>query len=191
MHSSTDVRSRILLAARVEFAAAGLAGARIDRIAKTASASKERLYAHFTDKVTLFQAVLDENAAVFHRAVLLDPEDVPSFVGAAFDHTHGSPDILRMLTWARLEGVEYDLPDGAHPDRKLTALRRAQELGHVDAAWAPEELLPLLFGVAQAWVQAPLVAHENATGTPLAAHRAAAVEAARRILRPEASGRGA
>jgi AcrR family transcriptional regulator len=186
MHSTTDVRSRILSAARAEFASFGLAGARIDRIAKAASASKERLYAHFTDKSALFQAVLDVNAAEFHQAVVLDPGDVPAFVGAAFDHTHDHPDILRMLTWARLEGVQYDLPSGSSPDSKLSALREAQERGLVDTSWAPEELLPLLFGVAQAWVQAPLVARQNAPGTPLAAHRASAVEAARRILRSEA-----
>ncbi|KQO03177.1 TetR family transcriptional regulator [Arthrobacter sp. Leaf234] len=182
MHSTTDVRSRILLAARGEFAAYGLAGARIDRIAKSASASKERLYAHFTDKAALFQAVLDTNAAMFHHAVVLDPRDVPAFVGAVFDHAHDQPDILRMLTWARLEGVDYDLPGGSDPDVKLQALRQAQELGHIDASWAVEELLPLLFGVAQAWVQAPLAAHANARRTPLAAHRAAAVDAARRII---------
>ncbi|WP_104181219.1 TetR family transcriptional regulator [Arthrobacter sp. B0490] len=184
MPSPTDVRSRILLAARTEFATCGLAGARIDRIAKAASASKERLYAHFTDKATLFQAVLDTNAAEFHEAVVLDPADVPAFVGAVFDHAYEHPDILRMLTWARLEGVDYDLPGGTSPDAKLTAVRKAQDLGHVDASWAPEELLPILFGIAQAWVQAPLVAHENAATTPLSAHRACAVEAARRVVGP-------
>lgn len=185
MNSSTsDVRSRILLAARAEFAACGLAGARIDRIAKAAAASKERLYAHFTDKAALFQAVLDVNAAEFHEAAVLDPDDVPAFVGAVFDHTNEHPEILRMLTWARLEGVEYELPgQGPAPDDKLAALREAQRLGRVDASWAAEELLPILFGVAQAWVQAPLVAHANAAGTPLASHRASAVEAARRIVR--------
>jgi AcrR family transcriptional regulator len=184
MPSTTDVRSRILLAARGEFAT--YAGARIDRIAKAASASKERLYAHFTDKAALFQAVLDVNAAEFHAAVALDPVDVPAFVGRLFDHTHEHPDILRMLTWARLEGVDYDLPGmGARPDVKLDALRKAQDLGHVDRSWAPEELLPILFSIAQAWVQAPLVAHENAADTPLSAHRASAVEAARRVLQPK------
>lgn len=181
--STVDVRSRILLAARAEFAAFGLAGARIDRIARAAAASKERLYAHFTDKAALFQAVLDVNAIEFHQAATLDPTDVPAFVGEVFDHAHEHPEILRMLTWARLEGVEYDLPGGeGAPEGKLAAIREAQKSGHVDPSWAPEELLPILFGVAQAWVQAPLMAHAQAPSTPLAAHRASAVEAARRIL---------
>lgn len=186
MPSTTDVRSRILLAARSEFAAYGLAGARIDRIAKAASASKERLYAHFIDKGALFQAVLDLNATEFHQATSLDPADVPAFVGQVFDHAHEHPEILRMLTWARLEGIEYDLPGQVPaPDSKLAALREAQRLGLVDSSWAPEELLPILFGVAQAWVQAPLVAQHNAQDTPLAAHRSSAVEAARRIVLAE------
>ncbi len=187
--TAMDVRTRILGAARAEFAAFGLAGARIDRIARAAAASKERLYAHFTDKAALFQAVLDVNAVEFHRATTLDPADVAAFVGAVFDHTHAHPEILRMLTWARLEGVEYDLPgNGSSPDSKLAALGEAQTSGHVDGSWAPEVLLPILFGIAQAWAQAPLVAHENAPGTLLAAHRASAVEAARRVLEPKGRG---
>lgn len=185
--TTTDVRARVLLAARAEFAAYGLAGARIDRIAKAAAASKERLYAHFTEKTALFQAVLDANVAEFNEAMILDPGDVPAFVGHVFDHTHEHPDVLRMLTWARLEGLQYDVPS---PSPKaagmLAAIREAQELGTVDPAWVPQELLTLLFGLANAWAQAPLMAHEHAAGSTLRSHRTAAVEAARRMVRPAA-----
>ena len=39
-------------------------GARIDRIAKAAAASKERLYAHFTDKEALFRSVAGADMAL-------------------------------------------------------------------------------------------------------------------------------
>ncbi|SDT16878.1 DNA-binding transcriptional regulator, AcrR family [Friedmanniella luteola] len=178
--TTADVRSRVLLAARAEFAERGLAGARVDRIAAEARASKERLYAYFGDKVTLFQAVLDADAAEFHAAVTLDPADVAGFVGAVFDESARHPEHLRMLTWARLEGIPYRLPDEAVPRRKLEALEQAQREGRVDPGWRPEDLLELLFSVAHAWVQTP-VRPEDQVSSP-AEQRAAAVEAARRIL---------
>ncbi|WP_375432231.1 TetR family transcriptional regulator [uncultured Friedmanniella sp.] len=178
---SVDVRSRILQAARTEFATHGLAGARIDRIAHEANASKERLYAHFRDKATLFQAVLDQDAADFHDAVQLDPRHVTDFVGAAFDHSEAHPEQLRMLTWARLEQIPYRLPDGvATPDAKVEALREAQRLGTVDPRWQPEDLLELLFSIAHAWIQTPIP--PELIQTSVADHRRAAVEAARRLV---------
>ena len=181
-----DVRSRVLLAARSEFALRGLAGARIDRIAVEARASKERLYAYFGDKGSLFQAVLDADAAEFHAAVTLDPADVPGFVGAVFDQSAQHPEHLRMLTWARLEDITYRLPTDVTPHSKVEALEQAQREGLVDPSWAAEDLLELLFSIAHAWVQTP-VRPEDQTSTP-AEQRAAAVEAARRIIAaPDAS----
>jgi AcrR family transcriptional regulator len=49
----------ILLAARTEFAAAGLAGARVDRIAERSGANKRMIYHYFGDKDGLFTAVID------------------------------------------------------------------------------------------------------------------------------------
>lgn len=185
MTSTTDVRTRILQAAQSEFAAYGLAGARIDRIARTAAASKERLYAHFTDKAALFEAVLAARVAEFQEAMVLDPEDVAAFVGDVFDHTLHHPDILRMLTWARLEGFEYELPGlTSSPDSMLECLREAQRRGAVDSAWEPEELISLLFGIANAWAQSPRASLRNGSAASLAAHRAAAVEAGRRLVAP-------
>ena len=50
----------------------------------------------------------------------------------------------------------------------------------MDPAWPPEDLLELLFSVAHAWVQTP-VRPEDQVSSP-AEQRAAAVEAARRII---------
>ena len=91
----------ILAAARAEFAHYGLAGARIDRIARTAQASKERLYAHFGDKETLFREVLAADSAEFFRAISLRRKAVPDFVGDVYDVARDHPEHLRMITWAQ------------------------------------------------------------------------------------------
>jgi AcrR family transcriptional regulator len=53
-------REIILLAARDEFAAHGLGGARVDRIAERAKLNKKLIYYYFADKDSLFSAVLEE-----------------------------------------------------------------------------------------------------------------------------------
>jgi AcrR family transcriptional regulator len=182
-----DVRHRILLAAREEFAAHGLAGARVDRIARSARASKERLYAHFTDKESLFHAVLKLNGVEFFSAVTLDPEDLPGFVGQVFDHAYDHPQHRRMLAWARLDGVTLDVPHSeTSPSAKVAAIRRGQESGRIDPAWDPQRLLTMLFALAQAWVQSPYPSTHAEGPEVRAADRAAVVEAARRITAPPA-----
>ena len=104
MRTTSELRDTILGAARSEFAQYGLAGARIDRIAKAADASKERLYAHFGDKETLFRSVVAADTAEFFAAVTLRPDAVPEFVGDIYDLACGRPEHLRMITWANLEG---------------------------------------------------------------------------------------
>jgi AcrR family transcriptional regulator len=188
VRTTTELRDTILSAARSEFAQYGLAGARIDRIARAADASKERLYAHFKDKETLFRGVVAADMAEFFAAVTLRADAVPEFVGDIYDLACRRPEHLRMMTWASLEGLVLDPPPAE--DRESVAVRdigtieAAQAAGYVDAAWQPMDLLVLLFGVALAWAQSP---HPDAaTVDPgiIAARRAAAVEAARRIVAP-------
>jgi AcrR family transcriptional regulator len=53
-------RARILAAAKSEFAALGLGGARVDEIAEKANANKRMIYHYFGNKEDLFQVVLEE-----------------------------------------------------------------------------------------------------------------------------------
>jgi len=53
-------QNAILLAARGEFAEHGLGGARMDRIAERAGLNKRLIYYYFSDKESLFQAVLEQ-----------------------------------------------------------------------------------------------------------------------------------
>jgi AcrR family transcriptional regulator len=187
VRTKTELRGEILAAARAEFAQYGLAGARIDRIARAASASKERLYAHFGDKETLFRDVVATDGAEFFRAVELRPVAVPEFVGGIFDLAQNRPEHDRMITWARLEGFPLDIPefDEEHPpERAIAALEQAQADGHVDPAWDPQQLLVLLFAIALAWAHWPDPAAATTDAKVIAGRRAAAVEAAARLVKP-------
>ncbi|MGB9303500.1 MAG: TetR family transcriptional regulator [Mycobacterium sp.] len=188
MRTTSELRDMILGAARSEFAQYGLAGARIDRIAKAADASKERLYAHFGDKEALFRSVVAADAAEFFAAVTLRADAVPEFVGDIFDLACRRPEHLRMITWASLEGFALDPPPIDDREsvaaRDMSTIEAAQAAGYVDASWDPMDLLVLLFGVALAWAQSPHPDAATADPAIIAGRRGAAVEAARRIVAP-------
>lgn len=52
-------RERILEAAADEFARHGLAGARVDRMARRAGVNKAMIYYHFSSKEALYQSIID------------------------------------------------------------------------------------------------------------------------------------
>ncbi|MEU9271169.1 helix-turn-helix domain-containing protein [Streptomyces sp. NPDC048251] len=61
-------------AAKAEFSLRGMAGARMDRIARGAGTSKEHVYAYFSSKVTLYRFVsAQELAAVAKRPARTPP----------------------------------------------------------------------------------------------------------------------
>jgi AcrR family transcriptional regulator len=187
VRTTTELRDEILAAARAEFAQYGLAGARIDRIARAANASKERLYAHFGDKETLFRDVVVADGAAFFRAVGLRPEAVAEFAGDIFDLAQNRPEHLRMITWAQLEGLWIGKPevDGEHPpDLAIAALERARAEGYIDSAWEPEQLLVLLFAIGLGWARWPDPTAVTTDPAVIARRRAAAVEAAARVIEP-------
>ncbi|OBI87728.1 TetR family transcriptional regulator [Mycobacterium asiaticum] len=188
MRSTTELRDTILSAARSEFAQYGLAGARIDRIARTANASKERLYAHFGTKETLFRSVVAADGEEFFAAVTLRPDAVAEFVGEIYDLARQRPEHLRMITWANLEGLALDPPPAdewdSMPARHIRAVEAAQAAGYVDPSWRPMDLLVLLVGVGLAWAQSPHPDARTSDPEVVAARRADVVEAARRIVSP-------
>src|ERR1700744_6304387 len=109
-------RQRLLDAATEEFAARGIAGARVDRIAETAQANKAQIYHYFGSKDGLFDAVFDRivNATVTDTPI--DPADLPEYAGRLFDRYRSHPEIQRLATWYRLERA-----DGADPIQAIVA----------------------------------------------------------------------
>lgn len=182
MSRAEATKARILHAATEEFAAYGIAGARVDRIAKAASANKNLIYVYFCNKDGLFDAVFEAHLGRGLDMVPFTPDDLPDYAGRLFDFFHEHPEVLRLATWHRLErGTAV-----AEPTRnaKLASLAAARK-DRADAPhFAPDTLLTLVLAIASAW------SPTNAASTPATAApasspaecRSAITEAVRRLL---------
>src|ERR1700688_3551693 len=98
------MRLRILEAAKAEFAAHGLAGARVDRIAAKAGANKRMLYYHVGNKEDLYLAVLEgayEKIRIEERGLDLEHLDPPRAIERLIDFTWNyfirNPEFLALL----------------------------------------------------------------------------------------------
>ena len=103
MRSSEVTRERILQAATEEFARYGVAGARVDRIARKAAGNKNLMYMYFGSKERLFNAVLERHLTEVYESVPFTPEDLPGYAGRLFDFSMDHPDLVRLLSWFGLE----------------------------------------------------------------------------------------
>ncbi|MEV8254376.1 TetR family transcriptional regulator [Rhodoglobus sp. NPDC076762] len=185
-----ETKQRVLEAAAAEFAEYGVAGARINRIAETAKASKERIYAWFGDKDALFDHVMQTGLDRLAHAVPIDA-DLVEYTVRLHNYFVNDPSAERVAMWAwlhdaatlgsfsegRVEGYRH----------KLEVIADAQERGVVDSSWKPEELLALLLAVASNWERAP--AELRSIGCPEYAEseeaRCASVrQAAQRLVEP-------
>ena len=185
---STATKARLLEAATEEFAAHGIAGARVDRIAAAANANKQLIYAYFGSKDQLFDAVLTTRFRALTEDVPFAPDDLAGYVGRLFDYLVEHPDVLRLATWAGLERPTAVAAFEANSYRtKLLAIADAQRDGRLDASFAPADLLALALGLAGAWFTASEALRTHDSPSPwspqrLAQFRAAAVKATTRIL---------
>ena len=146
-------RKRLLEAAAVEFAALGIAGARVDRIADAAGANKAMIYAYFGSKDQLFDAVFTAHVAAFLEHVPFDATDLPGYAGRLFDRYEDHPATLRLATWYRLErpqGAPLQAVVSAN-QVKLEQLERAQREGVLPGHFAPVELLALVLSISTTW----------------------------------------
>lgn len=84
-------RDRIVEAATAEFARYGIAGARIDRIAKSARTSKERVYAYFRSKEQLYGFIAARELDAVAEATQMDPADLPGYAGRVHDYFVAKP----------------------------------------------------------------------------------------------------
>lgn len=103
MGDAEATRERIFAAATSEFAAHGVAGARIDRIARSAGANKQLIYAYFGGKQRLFEEVLARAAE--HVASSIDARlvDLDAWVDSHIDYHREHPEFMRLLLWEALE----------------------------------------------------------------------------------------
>ncbi|BAJ29962.1 MULTISPECIES: TetR family transcriptional regulator [Kitasatospora] len=122
-----STKQRLLSAAREEFAAHGIAGARVDRIAELAGVNKERIYGYFGSKQKLFDQVVAAALDELAEAVPLRPGDDPGdYVGRVYDFHRANPVLLRLSLWEALHYRDDALPNEAHRathyERKVAAL---------------------------------------------------------------------
>ncbi|MEV6164184.1 TetR family transcriptional regulator [Streptomyces sp. NPDC052052] len=187
-----SARDRIVTAATAEFARHGIAGARIERIAKAARTSKERLYAYFRSKEELYATVAAHELAAVAEATRLDPTDLPGYAGRVHDYFAAHPERLRLMNWGRLElGGAPTAPDDpvqATVRHKTEQLRDAQESGRLDAAWDPIDVLMFVNQLAMSWAgQTDLLPADGAQRAAfLAARREAIVTAVQRLFPADA-----
>jgi AcrR family transcriptional regulator len=103
-YDSEQSMADILEVATAEFAAKGLAGARIDEIAALTRTSKRMIYYHFGSKENLYLSVL-EHAYQRIRAIEgdlhledLNPEDaLRKLVAFTFDYQHDNEPFIRLV----------------------------------------------------------------------------------------------
>jgi len=122
-------RGRLLEAARREFAAHGLAGARVDRIAREAGANKERIYAYFGSKEKLYDTVLEAALQQIRAATPLEiaeGENVGEFVRRVFEFHRRDPSLMRIFMWESLEMGSRDLV--ADTERRAFYRARVQDM---------------------------------------------------------------
>ncbi|MET9793660.1 TetR/AcrR family transcriptional regulator [Streptomyces canus] len=108
-YDSSATKERIIEAATTEFAAHGVAGARVDRIAALAKANKRAIYDYFGDKNKLFAVVLERVLADLAEAVP-PSDDLPGYAERLFDYHRAHPEALRLVMWEALEIGEQPVP---------------------------------------------------------------------------------
>jgi len=146
-------RRRLLDAAWTEFAKHGIAGARVDRIAATANANKAQIYHYFGSKGRLFDAVWDALVDQIVAAAPLDVHDLPGFATRLSEIYESRPDLIRLITWQRLERGSDPRHDAAvaATQRRADAIAKAQADGIVTDRFEARVLFALMIHIAALW----------------------------------------
>jgi AcrR family transcriptional regulator len=147
-------RQRLLDAAAEEFAAHGIAGARVDRIAHAARSNKAQIYHYFGSKDGLFEAVFDRIVKATLRDTPIDPTNLPEYAGRLFDGYQRHPEVQRLATWYRLERADGDDPIKAivaSNAAKVKAIAEAQRAGLLSSRFEPAVLLGLVLTLSGTW----------------------------------------
>ncbi len=146
-------KERILNAAFEEFAARGVAGARVDRIADAAGCNKNLIYIYFGGKEALFTTVLRLQLTRVYDEVPFTPDDLSGYGVRVFDFAMDHPQLMRMMAWFALEQATLDSPAErqASFDVKLEHLESLQAQGEVSAVLPSRVLIVAIMSLATAW----------------------------------------
>ncbi len=129
-----QTRVNILAAATAEFADKGLAGARVDEIARKTATSKHMIYYYFGSKDGLYRAVLDETYQNFRLAeqtidyAQLDPiEAMTSLAGLSFDFHVNNPAFVRIIMGENINNGEH-IQHVSNVEQRRAILTTMQEI---------------------------------------------------------------
>lgn len=119
-HSSKQITlNRLLASARENFALKGLAGARIEDIAREAGVTKQLVYHYYGSKVSLFSTVLeDASRQIMGELIELDIDNLPpkdalrKLLYCCFDQYMDDP----LLGTLALEGIRYHESQDSRPN---------------------------------------------------------------------------
>ncbi|ASU58477.1 MULTISPECIES: TetR family transcriptional regulator [Nocardiopsis] len=182
-------RQQLMEAALAEFAEYGVAGARVDRLAKRAGISPGLVYSFFAGKEGLFEAVHEAIVEQTVGAVPIDADDLPGYAGRLHDAAAQHPQVMRFLTWYALERAERPVSEivARSMDEKITAIEAAQRSGTVRSDRPAGEILALVLTLANMWQH-----HTEDVGHLVtdAQRRAIVTDAVRRLVTPEEPPRG-
>ncbi|MBT9608164.1 TetR/AcrR family transcriptional regulator [Microbacterium sp.] len=128
--NTEETRRKLLAAATQHFARSGLAGARIDAIARDAGVNKERIYQYFGDKAGLFASVLDVEIDRLLDGIEVSGQGADALgnlAGDLHDRALEHPHLPRLLLWESLELEEPVSPQSrsAGCARMVTAIGEA------------------------------------------------------------------
>lgn len=142
-------QERILSAALREFSARGLAGARVDRIARLARVNKRMLYHYFGNKQDLFREILDRKLSERMAWAATAPDDPAENLVYWFHIACADPDWVRLMQWEALEvrnGPVIREAERRRASRHAVAVLRERQLRGLLARnlAAPHTLLSLL-----------------------------------------------
>jgi AcrR family transcriptional regulator len=179
-----------MAAAKAEFSALGFAGARLNRIAAEANASKERLYSYFPSKQKLFEAVVEQWIQDAPYDAIFKPDDVAGYTVALFDYMVADPAGARLIELEAADGMFGDHVLRRIFQSKLDRIAEAQRSGVIDASWRPMDLLVLLndmtYALAAGGFGIDRIVDQPLSPESAAARRAAVAEAARRLVQQPA-----
>ncbi len=111
---SSAARSAILAAARAEFSAKGLTGARVNEIAARAGVNKQLIYYYFGSKEDLYRTALEvvyTEIRTQERSLKLgdmQPEEaMATLIGFSFDYLAQHPDFIGLLNHENAQGAQH------------------------------------------------------------------------------------
>ena len=186
MVRSTEETKRLILdAATKEFAARGLSGARVDRIAELSGVNKRMIYVYFGSKEDLFDRVLMESLSRMADAVPFNSHALDKYAGDMFDFLTEDPTLARLYLWRALErpqAVRTEEESYAQKLRDIDEARASTTTASNDDLEAAE-IVAYIIGLAQSWlVSGPTLAGRLPEGSDRKSQRRHIELAIRRML---------